>query len=87
VTQSLRGLLVDDGVHDGVGGAAEPDAVVDERGDVASVSALDELDVVEDAAAQFGNPGAGARCRAFSPAASSVSTWPRAWPIISVCSS
>ena len=29
--------LLDDGVHEGVGGAAEPDAVVDERGDVASV--------------------------------------------------
>src|SRR6185295_12047963 len=57
--QSLRGLLVDDGVHDGVGGPAEPDAVVDERGDVAAVSSLHELDVVEGGAAQFGNADAG----------------------------
>jgi hypothetical protein len=38
----------------------QPDAVVDECGDIASVSPFDQLDVAEGAAAQLRHAGAGA---------------------------
>ena len=50
-------LLIEDGVHDGVGGPAEPDAVVQEGGHVAAVAALDEFGVLQGAASQFGHAG------------------------------
>ena len=54
-----RNLLVNNGVHHGVGGAGVADAVVEERGDVATVAAFGELDVVDGVATQLLKSAAG----------------------------